>query len=606
MDHIRRYNVERSCLRCHQRKVRCDKGSPCAACVRLKVPCQYPSPNRVQRRPPKATSADVVSRIDQLERAVTELIRSPSIARSIHDNETNAARSTPPEPQPRQGLLVRDGRYIDEHLLSGFLEKDKELQTAIGTPRSVAKSPGRLSPLRVEGLITNSLREHIDFQALQPSRWHATQLWQVFLSRVDPVVKVLHIPSTQPRVFAAINQPRDASVDAHALLFAICFAATTSLLSDDPLREGIRSDIRRYQQGFELALYRSSFLDAPTLTSLQAMAIYQTCLRYHNSGRSNWTLHGLTTRAAQSIGLHRDGRHFNLSPLECELRRRLWWHIVTCDQRAAEDHGVSVVAHNEPCDTNLPSNLDDQDLSATATVPPAPQPRWTEMTFPLITIEINRQLHEISRKASIGVSPDPLVRQLQDYMQRNYLQHGDANIPIQRHGLLLADVLTMKVAVYARQKALQTQTQGQGQSQSQQHESPTAQETLAMACHGLECGLELQTNDLLRGFRWLTTTFTQYHLLSYVLWHLSVYPASVHVDRAWRNAEENFEAVERDPAWPDPGPKWAIISQLRAKALRAREGLTNKQVDFQEHGPENVFDWGNWDLELFGSGEWTV
>jgi hypothetical protein len=275
---------------------------------------------------------------------------------------------------------------------------------------------------------------------------------------------------------------------------------------------------------------------------------------------------------------------------------------VTCDQRAAEDHGLSIIAHNEPCDTNLPSNLDDQDLSASATVPPTPQSRWTEMTFPLIAIQINRQLHEISRKTSQGVSPDPLVSELKDYMQRNYLQHGDANIPIHRHGLLLADLLTMKVAVYARQKALQ-QSKGQ---QCPQNESSTAQETLAMACHGLECALELQTSDLLRGFRWLTTTYTQYHLMSYVLWHLCVYPASVHVERAWRNVETTFEAVERDPAWPDPGPKWAVISQLRAKALRAREGLTNKQIDVQENGLENVLDWGNWDLELFGFGEWTV
>lgn len=102
---------------------------------------------------------------------MTELIRRPSTASPIHDNEVNVTRAAAPERQLRQGLLVRDGRYIDEHLLSGFLEKDQELQTAIGTPRSAGKSPGRQSPLRVEGLITNSLREHVDFQALQPSRW---------------------------------------------------------------------------------------------------------------------------------------------------------------------------------------------------------------------------------------------------------------------------------------------------------------------------------------------------------------------------------------------------------------------------------------------------
>ena len=91
---------------------------------------------------------------------------------------------------------------------------------------------------------------------------------------VEPVIKVLHIPTTQPRIFAAISRPDSARPEVHCLLFSILFSATTALLSDDPTNEQIRMDLRRYQQGMELSIYNSSFLDSPTLSSIQAMTIY--------------------------------------------------------------------------------------------------------------------------------------------------------------------------------------------------------------------------------------------------------------------------------------------------------------------------------------------
>jgi hypothetical protein len=38
----RRYNVERSCLRCHAHKIKCDKNSPCSKCSRSSVPWSSP------------------------------------------------------------------------------------------------------------------------------------------------------------------------------------------------------------------------------------------------------------------------------------------------------------------------------------------------------------------------------------------------------------------------------------------------------------------------------------------------------------------------------------------------------------------------------------
>ncbi|PYH96096.1 C6 transcription factor [Aspergillus ellipticus CBS 707.79] len=631
MDCPRRYNVERSCLRCHHRKVRCDKASPCGLCVRANVPCQYPGPSRVKRQSAKVTTADVLDRLESLERSIAALSRDRSVPRDSNVNETppravdrssgqmspGTSTSTTVDQTQHEGLLAEDGRYINEQLLSRVLEKDKELQSPIGTPVSDGISFRRPAALKADGiLVSRFLGDEADLRTMHPSQWHATQLWQIFLNRIDPLIKVIHVPSTQPRIFAAINRPQDAPADLHALLFSVYFAATTSLLSDEPHHEARRAEIHNYQQGLELALYHSSFLDAPTLTSLQAMSIYQMCLRYHNSGRSGWTMRGMVFRAAQSIGLHRDGKHFKLPPLECELRRRLWWHICTADSRATEDHGVTVTSGNEFCDTIYPANIDDLNLSATARTPPKPQDCWTEMTVFLITTTCNEQRQELHRTLmghGSGKKPAEIMQDLKDTLQTAYLRHGDPNIPIQRQGIMLAEVLVLKMEMYMQQKAAQAQSTVMA---SEERRAAHAK-TLELACEALERSMGMFTDELLRGFRWLSSTYMPYYVLTYILWHLCVYPTEPHVERAWEGMNRTFDLMETEPSWPDPGPKWVIIIRLRDKALRIRHGQeaadeaaqpaneSNPNVEEREAPPEPFFDFVDWDIGGLGFPDWT-
>ncbi|KAJ5917666.1 hypothetical protein N7466_011220 [Penicillium verhagenii] len=586
----RRYNVERSCLRCHERKVRCDKGTPCNKCSRLNVPCEYPGPKRVKRRAPKTTSTDLVERLEQLERSITSIAGQSAQPTPQHptghllsdyhththtanhdvvrasSSESSAVTSGRQTARAEPGFLAKNGSYVDEPFLSRVLEKEHELQSAMGSPNTengAARKPPRI---KVDGMITNPQLIPLDIKSLHPSRWQATVLWETFLSRVDPVVKVIHVPTTKPRIFAAINRPDSVQPDVHCLLFAIFFGAATAMSSDNPENDGIRSDMRRYQQGIELAMYQSSFLDSPTVTSLQALAIFLTCLRYSNSGRSGFTLRGLAIRAAQSIGLHRDGKHFKLSPLECEIRRRLWWMLATTDCRMAEDHGITVTEHGG--DAQLPANIDDLSLSETATEPISSQAQWTEMTFSLIISEVNRMWLPMARStidSEDGARPEQLIAKFHNALQEKYVQYGDLDIPIQRMGILLSQILVAKAEVHLRQKGLQTALPSSSAGDSEE-----TQELLGMACRALNLGLQMYSDELLRGFRWLTSTYTQFHLLTYILWHLCVFPTGQFVEEAWRGVETHFELVARDPSWPDPGPKWPMLVQLRAKALRIR------------------------------------
>jgi hypothetical protein len=41
----------RSCVTCKRRKVKCDRKSPCANCVKAQIQCKYPPPGRAPRQP---------------------------------------------------------------------------------------------------------------------------------------------------------------------------------------------------------------------------------------------------------------------------------------------------------------------------------------------------------------------------------------------------------------------------------------------------------------------------------------------------------------------------------------------------------------------------
>lgn len=182
---------------------------------------------------------------------------------------------------------------------------------------------------------------------------------------------------------------------------------------------------------------------------------------------------------------------------------------------------------------------------------------------------------------------DELIAEFRTAMEEKYLRHSDPDIPIQRFGFLLCHLLLSKAEICMRQKLLHKRGQ---------HASPVdyevSQQTLVIAYHALEMGLEMHTDELLRGFRWLATTFTQYHLLTYILWNLCVYPAGPHVERALQSVNLQF-ALTDDPSWPDPGPKWSIIVQLRDKALRAirAQDVKNQRIEDEKAGVGNFACW---------------
>lgn len=137
-------STTRSCQQCHQRKIRCDKKSPCSHCVRGNTFCHYPGPERRPRRPHKMTITNVAARVSYLEQTIASISRdgSPIIHGStagsnalseqpetllaggtimVEDDDTHTERDP-----STGGTLVEDDSsclYINEALLSRILDE---------------------------------------------------------------------------------------------------------------------------------------------------------------------------------------------------------------------------------------------------------------------------------------------------------------------------------------------------------------------------------------------------------------------------------------------------------------------------------------------------
>jgi hypothetical protein len=211
---------------------------------------------------------------------------------------------------------------------------------------------------------------------LHPPADHIPLYWSVFKERVDPLVKVLHIPTTEPTVLESRNRLDQIHRGLETLLFAVYYGAVTSLSNED-VREKFGEDkfdlVTKYKFGCEQALARADFLQTDEMIVLQAFVTFLICLRRNDDARTIWTLTGLVVRMAQTLGLHRDGGHYDLTPFDIEMRRRLWWQICILDSRASEDHGCDPTITEQSFDTQMPLNVDDIDLCPSMASFPEPK-----------------------------------------------------------------------------------------------------------------------------------------------------------------------------------------------------------------------------------------
>jgi hypothetical protein len=116
-----------------------------------------------------------------------------------------------------------------------------------------------------------------DLDGLYPEPAHAFRLWQTFLDRVNPITKIIHVPTVQPLLVEAATDRSNLPKNVEALLFSIFTMGVVSMTDQECMMQlGYSRDTayNRFSKGTRVALMRFGILKAYDLAILQALVLY--------------------------------------------------------------------------------------------------------------------------------------------------------------------------------------------------------------------------------------------------------------------------------------------------------------------------------------------
>ncbi|EEU37964.1 uncharacterized protein NECHADRAFT_13089, partial [Fusarium vanettenii 77-13-4] len=235
------------------------------------------------------------------------------------------------------------------------------------------------------------------------------KLWQIFLDRVNPLIKIIHAPSVQALIVSAATDITLIPLDQQALLHSIFGLAILALRSDelagilgeDKTREGVLQDMLKSVSG---VLVRFDALKRYNMVVLQALVHTSIILMGQCNKHASWVLLGSLVRIAMTMGYHRDGARLHLSPFETEMRRRIWWQIVMYDIKLGIDCGLAYSCIPKRFDTKQPLNLNDADLFPDTAGELTPRDGPTEMAFVMIIHRVAAYLLDKETRQAIEAS----------------------------------------------------------------------------------------------------------------------------------------------------------------------------------------------------------
>ncbi|KAJ5662482.1 uncharacterized protein N7477_010098 [Penicillium maclennaniae] len=463
-----------SCVFCQQRKVRCDQQKPCSNCIRAQAECKVVAPQPARRRKKKLLERDLIERLKKYEALMTQHGIDFDLFGNVGDEATEVdteagAREAPPESSAQDRSSRSEGcqrrskwfAYYDEYRTTYDLLQNSDDDGTDPPPIHHAFDKMFINesdafPFGVGGSPTRITHLH-------PSAIQIFQLWQVYISNVNSLLKISHISTLQTQIVRASADLSKVSKPLEALMFNIYLIAVKSLTDEETqstFGEPKEIMLARFNQAAQQALVNVGFMRSNELIVLQAYLLYLHSAGRNVDPRTMFCLLGIAVRMATRIGVHRDGAQFGLSPFETEQRRKLWWQLAALDKRMAEMTGSSITAlSSSGSDCRLPLNVNDADLNLHSNEPPKACSGPTEMIFCLTRIELliaadpnsirpnsttikNPQKHTnsvVSPDTSIGEGCRPTTRDLDQYcsyIESVYLMGCDPKVPIQLFALM--------------------------------------------------------------------------------------------------------------------------------------------------------------------------
>jgi hypothetical protein len=578
----------RSCVACRRRKIKCDREHPCRYCSKLSLECVYLDVKPKEKEP---ITDDVGSRLERIEAMLKQLDSKLSHSSSKLPSRSTSIVPEHPEslhhmfPTATGKLVSREGdeRYVTPSFWTNLdaTARDErghsEQMPPTSKPTLFANATFTLDG---QSLIPNHSIRPNELHRLHPAKDQLFALWQVYLENVDPIFKLIHVPTTQRQLLRASQHLIQAPPAFQALMFAIYFAAITSIprlaSCPTPVHEDRDTQLRRYRLGLEQALAKANFMARPSITTIQALTLFLTCARMSITKEYVWSMVGLLIRLAMKLGLHRDPADLGLSPFSSEMRRRLWWQIYALDVRTAEESDMKPFLCDHIFNTRFPANVNDADIDIEMTCPVSGTEGRTEMLFTLLRIEISYAAQTIIFSSQHGTDDTVsgpsltelkrLLDKLVTKLQQRYLQYCDLQIPI----CFLAETATRMIITKVR---LTMHHPARNDSAA----CPEILRDLAVrSVEILEGAHILRTHEKYSRWVWLFEKYIDWDAVAFLLQIMISTSSCVPLERAWA-AINVFYADWNGRAKDDE--RWRRLGVLHAKASAKKSTPASSSLD---------------------------
>lgn len=395
-----------SCQTCAKRKVKCDKVTPiCSSCRKSKLECLYRAPlPRSRKRKPSDGDLERLARYERIlhQHGLLDAETSPPVRETPAEEPISLQWNEPGESGSGK-LLTNQGksRYIDSRFWRNF--GDHEIQGMLDGEQQQKDYDDRINGSITDPLTGAFMGSQQDLLQYHPTHTTAMFMWETYIDRVEPLGKILHVPSTAEMLARASKEPEKASRTDECLLFAIYHFAVFSMTEDECITQLGKSRtnlMERYQFATRQALVNASFLKTTELPILQALVIFLISCAYFYDSNTYWILTGVAVRIAQRIGLHRDGETLGLPPYEVQMRRRLFYRLLPLDANAGQMSGVGLSILSLAWDTKEPLNIDDDQVWPGMIQAPKEKKGASDMIFCLSRVSVGKYFAKAGRPSN--------------------------------------------------------------------------------------------------------------------------------------------------------------------------------------------------------------
>ncbi|KAL4987784.1 hypothetical protein BDW68DRAFT_197209 [Aspergillus falconensis] len=468
-----------SCLRCREKKLKCDRVAPCENCTKAGCPsdCVFQQasnePNNGAKRPrpedlPERRAGPVegagVGILEDLQRrlkrvedmlAISRTTDSPlqgpltdALCTSVHASTSPIAPF--PDAPPYPGTLVVKGTRTQYHgqnnrisLLNqfpdakAFLQENcsmdspifklaKEIQFLQSKTKLLADSPASI-PERELAPELQQLRDSL------PPVEVCDRLLDLYTTNLEKTFRIFHIPTFRRQYFWFQNEHRRDGNEYSAFLpqLTAVLAAAFPFVGQEFKKD--YPDVCDYLQSHALSFVRSwlqklSRKQRTELAAIQTEAVVLLARQLRREPPDElWRATGGLVRSAMVMGLHLDlSKCANLSAFQKETRRRLWITIVEMELQASIASGMPVTISDMEFGPLTPTNLDDIDYDESMNeLPPGkPTSEWTDSLTQMLLAESLRKRIQIMSFIQTGPFETDLTgalrlaQELEEFLRR--------------------------------------------------------------------------------------------------------------------------------------------------------------------------------------------